>query len=40
MSSQQLGQVHRFAFLAADDVSDIGDPILFKHLVSTSNSPS
>src|SRR5580704_2987113 len=39
MSSQQLGQVHRFAFLAADDVSDIGDPILFKHPVHTSNSP-
>ena len=32
MSSQQVGHVHGFAFLAADDVSDIGDPIMFKHL--------
>jgi hypothetical protein len=38
MSSQQLGHVHRFAFLAGDDVSDIRDPILFEHQVHAANS--
>jgi hypothetical protein len=39
MTSQQFRRIHRFAFLASDDVSDFRNPILFKHPMNASESP-